>query len=176
MKCTPLKIPGSYLVEIEPLQDERGFFSRTFCRNEFRELGIDFPVAQCSISANPGQYTLRGMHYQADPCPEIKLVRCTAGMIWDCIIDLRPGSTTFRQWEAAELSARNHKALLIPEGCAHGFISLTPDTEVFYMISASFAPACARGVRWNDPAFAIEWPATPVVISEKDRNLPDFVY
>lgn len=174
MKGMPLKIPGAYLIEIEPLTDDRGFFARTFCREELGRLGMDFPVAQCSLSRNTKQHTLRGMHYQAAPCPEIKLIRCTSGAVWDCIIDLRPESPAYRQWTAHELSADNHRALLVPEQCAHGFISLTDETELFYMMSAPHAPDCARAVRWNDPAFGIAWPAEPAVMSDKDRNLPDF--
>ena len=174
MKFTPLSIPGAHLVEVEPQEDERGFFARLFCRDEFRRVGVDFSVAQCSVSFNREIHTLRGMHVQVSPCPETKLVRCTAGRIWDCILDLRPGSPTFKRWAAAELSAANHRALLIPENCAHGFLSLTPDTELFYMMSAPFSPAHARGVRWNDPAFGIAWPAPPQVLSAKDRDRPDF--
>jgi dTDP-4-dehydrorhamnose 3,5-epimerase len=175
MKCAPLPIPGAFLVEVEPQEDGRGFFARTFCREEFARLGVDFPIAQCSVSGNCAAFTLRGMHVQAPPCPEKKLVRCTAGRAWDCIVDLRPDSPAFRTWTAAEISAANHRALLIPENCAHGFLTLEPDTELFYMMSAPFSPAHARGVRWDDPAFGIAWPAAPVVMSDKDRHLPDFL-
>ncbi len=114
------------------------------------------------------------MHVQAAPCPEQKIVRCTAGRVWDCLLDLRPASPAFKQWTAEELSADNRRALLIPEQCAHGFLSLEPDTELLYMMSAPFAPECARGVRWNDPAFGIAWPAPPRILSDKDRLFPDF--
>jgi len=174
VNLVPLKIPGAYLVEVEPKEDGRGLFARTFCRDEFARAGVDFPVAQCSVSLNREPFTLRGMHVQRPPCPEAKLVRCTAGRVWDCVLDLRPGSPTFRQWAAEELSADNHRALLIPENCAHGFLSLEPDTELFYMMSAPFAPAHAGGVRWDDPAFGIAWPAAPRVLSDKDRAWPDF--
>lgn len=174
MIYTPLEIPGAFRIDIDPQQDPRGFFARSFCRDELKSHGIDFPVAQCSISYNRALHTLRGMHVQAPPCTEIKLVRCTAGRIWDCIVDLRPDSPTFRRWVACELSADNHRTLLIPENCAHGFLTLTPDTEVYYMMSAPYEPRHARGVRWDDPAFGIDWPATPDVLSEKDRSYPDF--
>ncbi|HMO51459.1 MAG TPA: dTDP-4-dehydrorhamnose 3,5-epimerase family protein [Kiritimatiellia bacterium] len=173
MKFVPLSIPGAFRIDPEPKEDERGFFARTFCRDTFGRHGIDFTPAQCSISVNRARHTLRGMHYQTAPCPEIKLVRCTAGSIWDCLIDLRPDSPTFGQWTAEELSASNRRALLIPELCAHGFLSLTADSEVLYMMSAPFAPECARAVRWDDPAFGITWPAQPEVMSEADRHHAD---
>jgi len=165
MKCTALAVPGAFLVDVEPQEDERGFFARTYCREEFARLGVEFPVGQCSVSGNRAEHTLRGMHYQAAPCPETKLVRCTAGRVWDCVVDLRPASPAYKRWAAAELSAANHRALLVPEYCAHGFLTLAPDTELLYVISAPFVPACARGVRWNDPAFGIAWPAEPRVLS-----------
>ncbi len=174
MNLVPLKIPGAFLVEVEPKEDGRGLFARTFCREEFARAGVDFPVAQCSVSFNREAFTLRGLHVQRSPCPETKLVRCTAGRVWDCVLDLRSGSSTFKQWAAEELSADNHRALLIPENCAHGFLSLEPDTELLYMMSAPFAPECAGGVRWNDPAFGIAWPAEPRVFSDKDRAWPAF--
>jgi dTDP-4-dehydrorhamnose 3,5-epimerase len=174
VKFTPLSIPGAYLVEVELKEDGRGSFARTFCEDEFARLGIEFSVAQCSVSFNRDSHTLRGMHVQVSPCPEKKLVRCTAGRVWDCILDLRPASPTFKQWVAEELSADNRRALLIPENCAHGFLSLAPNSELFYMMSAPFSPQHARGVRWNDPAFGIAWPAPPAVLSDKDRDLPDF--
>lgn len=174
MKLIPLSIPGAFRIEVDPLADERGVFARTFCRAEFRRHEIDFSVAQCSLSFNRDAFTLRGMHVQTAPCPEKKVVRCTAGHVWDCILDLRPESPTFKQWVAEELSAANRCALLIPEQCAHGFISLEPGSELFYMMSAPFAPEYAGGVRWNDPAFGIAWPAEPRVLSDKDRIWPDF--
>lgn len=174
MKLHPLRIPGAFRIEIDPLEDERGCFARTFCQEELRRQGVEFPVAQCSLSFNREALTLRGMHFQASPCPEQKIVRCTAGRVWDCILDLRPGSPTFQQWIAEELSAANRRALLIPEQCAHGFLSLEPGSELFYMMSTPFAPECARGVRWNDPAFDIAWPAEPKVLSAQDRSFPDF--
>jgi dTDP-4-dehydrorhamnose 3,5-epimerase len=175
MIITPLKISGAFQIDIERADDERGFFARCFCREDLCAHGIDFPVAQCSISGNRARHTLRGMHYQEPPHGETKLVRCTAGCIWDCIVDLRPGSPTYRQWSALELSAANRRTLLVPECCAHGFLTLTADAEVFYMISSSYEPLSARGVRWDDPAFGIDWPAPPEVISDKDRSYPDHV-
>ncbi|NLB65368.1 MAG: dTDP-4-keto-6-deoxy-D-glucose epimerase [Lentisphaerae bacterium] len=174
MNLIPLKIPGAYRIELEPLEDERGLFARTFCLETLRRHGIEFPVIQCSLSTNRATHTLRGMHVQISPCPEKKIVRCTAGRVWDCILDLRPGSPAFKQWIGVELSAANRTALLIPEQCAHGFLTLEPDSEVFYMMSDPFAPEYARGVRWNDPAFAIDWPDLPRVLSEKDQQWPDF--
>ena len=174
MKFTPLKIPGAHLVEVESREDGRGMFARTFCREEFARLGVDFPLVQGSVSLNREAFTLRGMHFQSPPCSETKLVRCTAGRVWDCILDLRPGSPAFKQWVAEELSADNHRALLIPANCAHGFLSLEPNAELLYMMSVPFAPEHARGFRWNDPAFGIAWPAEPRVLSDKDRRWPDF--
>ncbi len=174
MIFTPTEIAGAFAIDIEPHEDERGFFARSFCIDELKSHGVDFPVTQCSVSFNRALHTLRGMHYQAAPCPEIKLVRCTAGRIWDCIVDLRPESPTFERWAALELSAENRRTLLIPEQCAHGFLTLTSDTEVYYMMSAPYEPDLARGVRWNDPAFGINWPAEPRVLSEKDSMFPDF--
>jgi dTDP-4-dehydrorhamnose 3,5-epimerase len=170
---TPLK--GAYVIDPERLADERGFFARTWCRREFEAHGLDTALAQCSISFNQKTGTLRGMHYQVAPHAEHKLVRCTAGVIHDVIVDLRPGSGTFRQWFAAELSADNRRMLYIPEGLAHGFLTLADNTEVFYQISEHYAPESARGVRWNDPAFAISWPAHPGIVSHRDSTYADFV-
>ncbi len=174
MIITPLEIAGAFQVDIERSEDERGFFARCFCRDDWQEIGVDFPVVQCSISGNRSRHTLRGLHYQAAPHGETKLVRCTAGRLWDCIVDLRPESPTFLQWQATELSATNRRALLIPQQCAHGFLTLEDETEVFYMISAPYEPRSARGVRWDDPAFKIDWPAPPAVISTKDRTYAGF--
>jgi dTDP-4-dehydrorhamnose 3,5-epimerase len=170
---TPLK--GAYVIDPERLADERGFFARTWCRREFEAHGLNTALAQCSISFNQKTGTLRGMHYQVAPHAEHKLVRCTAGIIHDVIVDLRPGSATFRHWFAAELSADNRRMLYIPEGLAHGFLTLSDNTEVFYQISAYYVPESARGVRWNDPAFAISWPAQPIIVSPRDSTYADFV-
>lgn len=170
---TPLK--GAYVIDPERLADERGFFARTWCRREFEANGLDTELAQCSISFNQKTGTLRGMHYQIAPHAEQKLVRCTAGVIHDVIVDLRPDSASFRRWFAAELSADNRRMLYIPEGLAHGFLTLADNTEVFYQISKHYVPESARGVRWNDPAFAISWPAQPRIVSQRDSTYADFV-
>jgi dTDP-4-dehydrorhamnose 3,5-epimerase len=168
-------LKGVYIIEPERIQDERGFFARTWCKQEFQKCGINPKLVQCNISFNKKKGTLRGMHYQAAPCEEAKLVRCTTGAICDVIIDLRPDSETFKQWVTVELTAENRMMLYIPEGFAHGFLTLKDSTEVFYQMSEYFAPEYARGVRWNDPAFRINWPEKVVVISEKDKQYEDFV-
>jgi dTDP-4-dehydrorhamnose 3,5-epimerase len=171
-----MKIEGAFVIDPEPVTDERGFFARTWCRREWQQRGLNGELAQCSISFNAKRGTLRGMHYQASPHAEAKLVRCTRGRIYDVIVDLRPGSPTFRQWAAAELGADDRRMLYVPEGCAHGFQTLTDATEVFYQISAFHAPDSQRGVRWDDPAFGIEWPDAPSrAISSRDRAFPDFL-
>lgn len=174
MKFSPTALVGACIIDIEPVPDERGFFARSWCREEFARHGLNPDLAQCSISFNKKRGTLRGMHYQAKPHEETKVVRCTRGAIYDVIVDLRPESPTFRKWIAVELSADNRRMLYIPAGFAHGFQSLTDDTEVFYQISAPYYPESARGVRWDDPAFGIEWPVMERVISDKDRQYPDF--
>jgi dTDP-4-dehydrorhamnose 3,5-epimerase len=169
------KLPGAFVIEPEPLADQRGFFARTFCRKEFEAHGINAHVEQCNISFNKRKGTLRGMHFQVTPFAEAKLVRCTSGSIYDVIIDLRPSSPTFKQYFAAELTAENRTTLFIPEGFAHGFQTLRDDTEVFYQMGQSYSAEHARGVRWNDPAFGIEWPTGERIIIERDRNYPDFL-
>ena len=174
MKFSPTALAGACIIDIEPVPDERGFFARSWCREEFAKHGLNPDLAQCSISFNKKCGTLRGMHYQAKPHEETKVVRCTRGAIYDVIVDLRPESSTFRKWIAVELSADSRRMLYIPAGFAHGFQSLTDDTEVFYQISAPYHPESARGIRWDDPAFGIEWPVAERVISDKDRQYPDF--
>ena len=174
MKFTQTKIEGVYIVEIEPKEDERGFFARTWCIDAFKEHNIDHELSQCSVSSNKKKGTLRGMHYQAEPHAESKLVRATKGSVYDVALDLRPSSKTFKQWISVELSAKNHKALFIPKGCAHGFQSLTDETEVLYMISNPYVPGFGRGVRWNDPAFGIRWPIAEPILADRDRDFPDF--
>jgi len=169
------KLPGAFVIEQERHADERGFFARTFCREEFTERGMNPHVAQCNVSFNKRRGTLRGMHYQVQPLAEAKLVRCTSGAIFDVIIDLRDSSATFCQHVAIELCARSSNMLYIPEGFAHGFQTLEDNTEVFYQMSQPYAAECARGVRWNDPSFAVEWPSADRIILERDRNYPDFV-
>jgi dTDP-4-dehydrorhamnose 3,5-epimerase len=168
-------LKGVFIIEPERLEDERGFFARTWCRRVFEEHGLNSQLAQCSISFNRTRGTLRGMHYQDEPYGEAKLVRCTHGTIYDAVIDLRRGSPTFKRWIGLELTADNHRMLYIPEGFAHGFQTLEEHAEVFYQMSQFYAPDYARGVRWNDPAFDIRWPAAVSVISERDRSYPDFI-
>ena len=166
---------GAYLVETDRLEDERGFFARSFCAQEFSSQGLNPKLEQCNISFNKRAGTLRGMHYQIEEKSEAKLVRCTMGAIYDVLIDLRPHSPTFTQWIALELTSTNRHMLYVPEGFAHGFQTLVDDTEVFYQMSNSFSPAHARGIRWNDPAFSIQWPQMrPEVISLKDQQYPSF--
>lgn len=168
--ATPLA--GAYLLAPEPIPDERGFFARTYCRNEFVKNGLNPNLVQCNISYNKVKGTLRGMHYQKAPHAEAKLVRCTQGGIYDVIVDLRRDSATFRQWFGVELTGANRKALYVPEGCAHGFVTLVDDSEVLYQMSEFYYPECAEGARWDDPAFAIAWPIAINVISDRDANYP----
>ncbi|HZW24576.1 MAG TPA: dTDP-4-dehydrorhamnose 3,5-epimerase [Gallionella sp.] len=170
--ATPLA--GAWLVEPERIADERGFFARTWCREEFVAQGLNPNLVQCNISYNSLRGTLRGMHYQRPPHAEAKLVRCTRGRIYDVIVDLRSGSPTRLQWFGAELSALNRLALYVPEGFAHGFVTLEDDSEVLYQMSEPYHPECAAGVRWDEPAFAINWPIMPEVVSSRDRAYPDF--
>jgi len=169
------KLKGAYLIDLECSEDERGYFARTFCRKEFEKHGLNLSVIQCNISYNHKKGTLRGMHYQVAPFAEAKLVSCLTGSIYDVIIDLRADSTTYCKWLGVELSSRVRRSMLyIPEGFAHGFLTLEDNTEVFYQMSEYYAPACARGIRWNDPFFAVQWPGGPHVLSGRDRNYPDF--
>ncbi len=168
-----LALRGAFLIEPERLEDERGFFARTFCAEEFAARGLRGAVAQCSVSYNRRRGTLRGLHYQAPPHEEAKLVRCTRGAAYDVIVDIRPDSATFRQWAAIELSAENRRMLYIPEGFAHGFQTLVDETEMLYQISTAYVPEATRGIRWDDPSLAIEWPPTAArVISPRDLALP----
>jgi len=167
-------LPGVFEISLEPNSDERGFFARSWCQVEFEGRGLNPRLVQCNISFNERKGTLRGMHYQAEPFGEAKLVRCTAGAIYDVVIDLRIQSPSFRQWVGVSLTADNRHMLYIPEGCAHGFLTLTDNTEVFYQISEFYHPESSRGVRWNDPAFQIVWPEKVAVISERDNSYPDF--
>lgn len=165
-------LAGAWVLEPERFEDERGFFARTYCRREFEAHELDPSIAQCSVSYNHRRGTLRGLHFQAAPHEEIKLVRVTRGAIWDVIVDVRPESPTFKRHFGIVLSAENRHELYIPKGMAHGFQTLEDETEVFYQISEFYAPDFAQGYRWDDPAFAIPWPEPVTVISEKDRNLP----
>jgi len=174
MKFLETKLPGSFIIELERLEDERGFFARSWCRREAEVHGLRPDWMQCNISFNEKRGTLRGMHWQAAPCEEIKLVRCSRGTIYDVVIDLRRDSATFMQWIGVELSAENYRMLYVPKGFAHGFLTLEDRSEVFYQMSEFYVPERALGVRWDDPAFAIEWPIDATVITEKDRGYADF--
>jgi len=175
MKFTETSLKGAYIIEIEPIQDERGFFARSWCRNEFEKQGIDFTIVQCNISYNDKKGTLRGMHYQVSPYEEAKMVCCTRGAIYDVIIDLRSLSPTYGQWYAMELHAASHRILYIPKGFAHGFQTLEEETLVFYQMSEFYHSECARGVRWDDPSFMISWPwVKKRTISKKDLSYPLF--
>ena len=169
---------GVFVIEAEPFEDARGFFARSWSELEFAAHGLNTRVAECNISFSKRAGTLRGMHLQSPPHAQVKLVRCTMGAIYDVIIDLRPESRRFKQWVAVELTAANRRQLYVPEGCAHGFQTLTDCTEVYYQMTDVYAPACARGVRWDDPALGIEWPdavAGERFIIERDREYPDFI-
>jgi dTDP-4-dehydrorhamnose 3,5-epimerase len=174
MIFTKTNLAGAFVIEIQRLEDERGFFARTFCQREFQEHGLNLNLAQCNISYNKVKGTLRGMHFQVVPHQEAKLVRCTQGAIRDVIIDLRPNSPTYLNHFLIDLTAEEHNALYVPEGFAHGFLTLEPDTYVFYQMSEFYAPGFSRGFRWNDPAFQIEWHDEIGMISERDANYPDY--
>jgi dTDP-4-dehydrorhamnose 3,5-epimerase len=168
------KLPGVYEIHLEPKADDRGFFARSWCQHEFEQHGLSSVTAQCSVAFNEKKGTLRGLHYQADPHPESKLVRCTQGAIYDVVLDLRPESSTFKKWFSAILTAANRHMIFVPGGCGHGLLTLEDRTEVFYQMSEFYYPELSRGVRWNDPAFQIEWPAQPLIISDRDRTYSDF--
>lgn len=167
------KIPGVFEIHLDPHRDDRGFFARSWCPKEFEAHGLNPRLAQCSISFNTRKGTLRGMHLQMPPHAEAKLVRCTQGAIYDVVLDLRPQSPTFREWISVTLTSKNHAMIYIPEGCAHGFLTLDDKTEVFYQMSEFYNAESARGVRWNDPAFQIHWPFAPAIIAERDRAYQD---
>ncbi|MFO1149342.1 MAG: dTDP-4-dehydrorhamnose 3,5-epimerase [Alsobacter sp.] len=172
MRAEATPLPGLLVLEIEPVADERGFFARTWSRDEVRAVCPAFDPVQSSVSWSAKAHTLRGLHWQAEPHAETKLVRVTQGAVFDVAVDLRPGSATRGRWFGTQLSAANRRSLLIPRGFAHGLITLADATEVLYVMDAAYAPAAARGARWDDPAFGIEWPAEPAVIGERDRNWP----
>jgi dTDP-4-dehydrorhamnose 3,5-epimerase len=174
MKFDTCALPGAFIIRLEPHQDERGFLARSFCRHEFEQHGLVSDVAQCNISYNARRGTLRGIHFQRAPHEETKLVRCIRGAIYDIIVDIRPASRTFRKWVSIELSAENRVALYVPAGFGHGFQTLEDDTEVFYQMSTFYEPTAAAGVRWNDPAFGVEWPIGEPFISDRDRGYPDW--
>ncbi len=168
------ELPGVVVVDLDKTADDRGFFARSYCAREFADHGIAFEVVQCNVSANARRGTLRGLHYQAEPKPAPKLVRCTRGTLYDVAVDLRPDSPAYCRWVGVELDAAGHRALYVPAGCAHGFQTLSDDVEALYLMGAAYDEALARGVRWNDPAFAISWPLAPTVISERDAGYADF--
>jgi len=167
-------LEGAFVIDLEKREDERGFFARYYCENEYREHGLSSRFVQINNSLAATQGTLRGMHYQLAPKAETKVVRCLKGALWDCIIDLRPDSPTFCRHFGVELTADNRRMLYVPKGFAHGFITLTDDAEVLYLVDEFYAPEQERGIRWNDPNFGIEWPLEPTVLSDKDRSHPDF--
>jgi dTDP-4-dehydrorhamnose 3,5-epimerase len=175
MLFSELSIPGAYTIELSCIEDHRGFFARTFCREEFSKRGLNPYFEQGCISYNRKKGTLRGMHYQEAPHAEVKIIRCVKGSLYDVLLDLRPSSPTFKKWVGVELNEAQYCLLYLPEGIAHGFQTLQDDTEISYQISTAYAPEAARGVRWDDPAFGIQWPLKVEVISEKDQNYPLFV-
>jgi dTDP-4-dehydrorhamnose 3,5-epimerase len=175
MTFAPLEIGGVWLVDADVFPDDRGAFARAWMPDEFRARGLDTAIAQCSLTSNHRRGTLRGLHYQAAPFDEVKLIRAVRGAIFDVAVDLRPESPTYRRWTGVELSAANRRALYIPRGVAHGYQTLTDDAEILYFVSAPYAPDHQRGVRWNDPAFGIAWPlGTPTVIHPRDAGYPDY--
>jgi dTDP-4-dehydrorhamnose 3,5-epimerase len=175
MRFTPTRLQDAVVIDLEPIEDARGFFARAWDERELAEHGLETRIAQCNVSFSKRKGTLRGMHLQNPPYEEVKLIRCVRGSLFDVIIDLRPESASYKQWTGVELSARNRSMLYVPRGFAHGFQTLEDDTETFYMVSEFYVPGAEAGVRWNDPAFNIEWPlAGPSGISDKDRNWPDF--
>ena len=172
MNFTPLAVAGAYRVDIEPHADERGFFARAFCAREFAEQGLCGSFVQANISRNARAGTLRGLHFQRPPHAEVKLVRCTRGALFDVVVDLRRESPSYGRWAGVELSADNHRALYVPQGCAHGFQTLVEDTEAYYLVSAFYAPEAEGGLSWRDPEVGIDWPLPPTVISPKDAAWP----
>jgi dTDP-4-dehydrorhamnose 3,5-epimerase len=168
------KLAGAYVLDLEPREDARGFFARTFCRREFEAHGLKPDMVQCNLSFNHRARTMRGMHFQLPPAAETKLVRCTRGAIWDVIVDLRPESPTWLQHVGVELSDANRRQLYVPELFAHGYLTLTPDAEVAYQVGEFYTPGAERGIRWDDPALGIEWPVPVDVVSDKDAGWPAF--
>jgi dTDP-4-dehydrorhamnose 3,5-epimerase len=174
MKFSPTDIAGAYLIEWQTLDDDRGYFARTRSNEEFSELGLNNDLSECSVSFNSRRGTLRGMHYQLAPHEETKLVMCIGGLVFDALIDLRPDSKTYLATFSAELSLSNRRMLYVPAGVAHGFMTLEEDSYVQYQIGGDFTPNAARGVRWNDPRFGIEWPMQPALMADRDRDYGDY--
>lgn len=175
MKFTEIKLKGAFVIEIEKLSDARGFFARSWCRKEFEAHGLTSRIVQANVSYNLKKGTLRGMHYQIAPYQECKLIRCTRGAIYDVIIDLRPNSPTYKQWAGVELTADNSIMFFVPQDFAHGFQTLMDETEITYQVSQFYTPGSERGIRFDDPAFGIQWPLEVAVISDKDKSWPNFV-
>ena len=176
MLFTETKLTGAYIIDIQKLEDNRGFFARSWCQKEFEVHDLTSRLVQANVSLTERRGMIRGMHYQVAPYEEAKLIRCTKGAIYDVIIDLRPNSTTYMQWIGVELTADNYRMLFAPEGCAHGFQTMRDNTEVFYHASQFYQPSAERGVRWNDTIFGIEWPEVEYcILSTKDQNWPDFI-
>jgi dTDP-4-dehydrorhamnose 3,5-epimerase len=175
VRFTETALAGAWIIDIDRIDDERGFFARTFAPDELTARGLDPTLAQCNMAFNRRKGTIRGLHFQRAPFDETKIIRCTRGAVCDVILDLRPDSSTFRRWVALELTADNRRMLYVPSGLAHGYQTLTDEAETYYHVSAAYSAAHAAGVRWNDPAFAIDWPlGKPTVISARDRHWPDF--
>jgi dTDP-4-dehydrorhamnose 3,5-epimerase len=174
MKFIETNVSGGFVIELEKRGDDRGFFARAFCANEFSDQGLSTNFVQVNNSLSAEKGTLRGLHYQLPPSQETKVVRCIRGALWDVILDLRPDSSTFGQWFGEELTAENRRMMYVPKGCGHAFITLADDTEVFYFVDEFYNPDLERGVRWNDPKFNIGWPIEPLVLSDKDRDQRDF--
>jgi dTDP-4-dehydrorhamnose 3,5-epimerase len=169
---TPLK--GAYIIDLDKREDSRGFFARTFCKNEFQDLNLDFNIVQMNNSLSKDKGTMRGLHYQLPPKAETKIVRCINGAVFDVIVDLRKQSETFGKWFGEELNEDNRKMMYVPKGFAHAILTLCENTELFYMVTEFYAPEFERGLRWNDPFHSIKWPVEPKIISEKDKNYPNF--
>lgn len=174
MIFTETKLKGAYIIDVKRLEDERGFFGRSFCQREFEAFGLNANVVQANVSHNKKKGTLRGMHIQLPPYGETKLVRCTSGAIYDVIVDLRADSATFQQWIGVELAAESFRMLFVPEGFAHGFLTLEDNTDVTYQVTQYYTPIAERGFRWDDPAFNIQWPSSPTLVSPKDQAHPLF--
>ena len=174
MKFKPTSLAGVWRIEPELHEDERGFLLRTYCESEFSAHGLNTHWPQCNLTLTKQRGMLRGLHYQAEPKPEIKVIRCVTGAIWDVLVDLRSESPTYGKWEAFELTAQNRHQLYVPGGCAHGFQCLTDECQVYYQMSESYVPELARGVRWNDPAFGLTWPLAVKALSQRDSSFPDF--
>ncbi|MGB5812387.1 MAG: dTDP-4-dehydrorhamnose 3,5-epimerase [Polyangiales bacterium] len=172
MKFTETPVEGAYVIEMKPIQDERGFFARTWCRTELEEQGLNAALEQINLGFSTKAHTLRGLHFQGAPHAEVKLVSCPRGSVFDVVADLRPESSTYLKWHGVELSLGNGRMLYVPEGCAHGYLTLEADTVLVYNTSKKYAPDVASGVAWNDPALGIVWPAQPAVISDADRGWP----